>query len=45
MWRYMNPGYGELLNEKLGTIKSKTYDPIAIDNLASTFVSFNAKKV
>lgn len=45
MWRYVNSGYGELLNKKLGTIKSKTYGPIAIDNLANTSVSFNAKKV
>lgn len=40
MWKYVNPGYGELLNEKLGTIKSRTYY-----NLANTSVSFNAKKV
>lgn len=40
MWRYVNPGYGELLNKKLGTIKSRTYY-----NLANTFVLFNAKKV
>lgn len=40
MWKYVNPGYGELLDEKLGTIKSKTYY-----NLANAFVSFSAKKV
>lgn len=27
MWKYVNPGYGELLDEKLGTIKNKTYNP------------------
>lgn len=27
MWKYVNPGYGELLDEKLGTIKSKSYNP------------------
>lgn len=27
MWKYVNPGYGELLDEKLGTTNSKTYNP------------------
>lgn len=27
MWKYVNPGYGELLDEKLGTTKSTTYNP------------------
>ena len=27
MWKYVNPGYGELLDEKLGTTKSKVYNP------------------
>ena len=27
MWKYVNPGYGELLDEKLGTIKNKAYNP------------------
>lgn len=45
MWEYVNSGYGEFLDEKLGTIKSKTYDPMAIDNSANTSVLFNAKKV
>lgn len=40
MRRYVNPRYCELLDEKLGKIKSKTYH-----NLANTFVSFSAKKV
>ena len=26
-WKYVNPGYGELLDEKLGTTNSKTYNP------------------
>lgn len=40
MWRYVNPRYCELLDEKLGKIKSKTYH-----NLTNTSVLFNAKKV
>lgn len=40
MWEYVNPGYGELLDKKLGTIKSKTHH-----NLKNAFVSFSAKKV
>lgn len=40
MWKYVNPGYGELLDEKLGKVKSKTYH-----NWANTSVSFSAKKV
>lgn len=27
MWKYVNPGYGELLDEKLGTTKSTVYNP------------------
>ena len=27
MWKYVNPGYGELLDEKLGTTQNKTYNP------------------
>lgn len=27
MWKYVNPGYGELLDEKLGTTQSKVYNP------------------
>lgn len=27
MWKYVNPGYGELLDEKLGTTKSTAYNP------------------
>lgn len=27
MWKYVNPGYGELLDEKLGTTPNKTYNP------------------
>ncbi len=27
MWKYVNPGYGELLDEKLGTTRSTTYNP------------------
>lgn len=27
MWKYVNPGYGELLDEKLGTTNNKTYNP------------------
>lgn len=27
MWKYVNPGYGELLDEKLGTTSSRTYNP------------------
>ena len=27
MWKYVNPGYGELLDEKLGTTQSEVYNP------------------
>lgn len=27
MWKYVNPGYGELLDEKLGTVQNDTYNP------------------
>lgn len=27
MWKYVNPGYGELLDEKLGTTSNRTYNP------------------
>lgn len=27
MWKYVNPGYGELLDEKLGTTRSAVYNP------------------
>lgn len=27
MWKYVNPGYGELLDEKLGTTSSTIYNP------------------
>lgn len=27
MWKYVNPGYGELLDEKLGTTINRTYNP------------------
>lgn len=40
MLRYVNSGYGELLDEELGMIKIRTYH-----NLANISVSFNAKKV
>lgn len=27
MWKYVNPGYGELLDEKLGTTRNTVYNP------------------